>query len=125
MVYGIRGDDEARREWLDILTEMRRRGDAARRERPPTARSSTGWWRCTAVSSATRWPSWPSEPESFRHWNDGAWRQWYAAVWAEVAVLAELADRRERLDRARFIVGPQPDRVGDRRPGRRHRHRRH
>ena len=50
------------------------------------------------------------EPESFRHWqwHDGAWRQWYAAVWAEVAVLAELADRRQRLDRARFIVVHNP-----------------
>ena len=47
-------------------------------------------------------------PESFRHWHDGAWRQWYAAVWAEAAVLAELADRRDRLDRARFIVGHNP-----------------
>ena len=49
-------------------------------------------------------------PESFRHWqwHDGAWRQWYTALWAEAAVLAELADRRERLERARFIVGHNP-----------------
>jgi hypothetical protein len=47
-------------------------------------------------------------PESFRHWHDGAWRQWYAAVWAEVAVMTELRDRRQRLDRARLIVGHNP-----------------
>ena len=62
------------------------------------------------MSSATRWPGWPVAPESFGHWlwHDGAWRQWYTALWAEVAVLAELADRRERLERARFIVGHNP-----------------
>ena len=49
-----------------------------------------------------------SEPESFRHWTDAAWRHWYTAVWAEVAVLSELADRRQRLDRAKFIVGHNP-----------------
>ena len=49
-------------------------------------------------------------PQMFRHWqlHDGAWRQWYTALWAEAAVLAEQADRRERLDRARFIVSHNP-----------------
>jgi hypothetical protein len=43
------------------------------------------------------------------HWaHDAAWRQWYAALWAEAAVLAELADRGERLNSARFIVGHNP-----------------
>ena len=54
MVYGIRGDDEARLEWLDILTEMRRVVATRSATRPHTARSSTGWWRCTGVSSTTR-----------------------------------------------------------------------
>src|SRR5262245_65238510 len=47
-------------------------------------------------------------PQALRRWSDGAWRQWYAAVWAEAAVLAELSDRRERLEIARFTVGRNP-----------------
>jgi hypothetical protein len=47
-------------------------------------------------------------PQALRRWSDGAWRQWYAAVWAETAVLADLPDRRERLELARFVVGRNP-----------------
>ena len=48
------------------------------------------------------------EPESFKPWHDAAWRPWYTAVWAEAGVLAELPDRRDRLDRARFVVRENP-----------------
>ena len=48
------------------------------------------------------------DPESFKRWHDSAWRPWYAAVWAEAGVLAALPDRRDRLDRARFIVQANP-----------------
>ena len=75
---------------------------------PRTSSSSTGWWRCTGASSTTRWPGWPTLRSRSGTGHDGAWRQWYAAVWAEAAVLAELADRRDRLVRARFIVGHNP-----------------
>lgn len=47
-------------------------------------------------------------PSALRRWSDGAWRHWYAAVWAETAVLAELADRHARVEQARFIVGNNP-----------------
>ena len=69
-------------------------------------------------------------------WHDGAWRQWYTAVWAEAAVLAALPDRRPRLDRARFVpvrtgsprrssTEPTPSTRGHRRaPGRSRRPRR-
>ena len=56
MVYGIRGDDEARHEWLGILTEMRRAVARRSETMPHTCGSSTGWWRCTGESSTTRWP---------------------------------------------------------------------
>ena len=108
MVHGIRGDDEARRTWLDILTEMRRAV-------APLAEHKTAYiqvfdglvalHRGELDAALTRVAD---PPESFRRWHDGAWRQWYAAVWAETAVLAELADRRDRLVRARFIVGHNP-----------------
>ena len=108
MVHGIRGDDGARRTWLDIVTEMRRAV-------APIAGAKTAYiqvfdgvvalHRGELDTALTRMAD---PPESFRRWHDGAWRQWYAAVWAETAVLAELADRRDRLVRARFIVGHNP-----------------
>jgi predicted ATPase/DNA-binding CsgD family transcriptional regulator len=108
MVYGIRGDDEGRREWLGIATEMRR-------VVAPLVGDKTGYGEVFGgvvalhrgeLGDATTHLAAP--PESFRRWHDGAWRQWYAAAWAEVAVLAELPDRRERLDRARFITANNP-----------------
>ena len=110
MVHGIRGDDEARREWLGILTEMRRAVAAPSGETPAYIRvfDSLVALHRGELSDALTWLA--RTPESNRHWlwHDGAWRQWYAAVWVEVAVLARLADRRERLDRARFTVGHNP-----------------
>ncbi|MGH2402316.1 MAG: ATPase, partial [Candidatus Limnocylindria bacterium] len=111
MVYGIRGEDEARREWLDILTEMRRAVAAASMIVAPAYmpvldglvalhRGELGdaLVRLAEAPASRRW-----------HWaHDAAWRQWYAALWAEAAVLAELADRGERLEWARFIVGHNP-----------------
>ena len=108
MVHGIRGDDEARVEWLDIVTEMRR--VTAPLVGPTTAYTQVfdglvALHRGELDGALARVAD---PPESFRHWHDGAWRQWYAAVWAEVAVMTELPDRRQRLDRARLIVGHNP-----------------
>ena len=108
MVHGIRGDDEARRTWLDILTAMRRA------VAPLTGHKTAYIQVFDALVALHRGEldaaltHLAGPPESFRRWHDGAWRQWYAAVWAETAVLAELADRRGRLVRARFIVGHNP-----------------
>jgi len=108
MVYGIRGDDDARRTWLGIVTEMRR-------VVAPLAGDKTGYSEVfdglvalhrgeldQAVTVLT------DPPQSLKRWHDGAWRHWYAAIWAEAAVLAELGDRRSRLQRARSITAHNP-----------------
>jgi predicted ATPase/DNA-binding CsgD family transcriptional regulator len=108
MVHGIRGDDEDRNEFRDILTEMRR---AVASRVPDTPGYILAFDALAALhrgeigearARLTR------APESFRQWHDSAWRQWYTAVWAETAVLAELSDRRARLERARFVVLHNP-----------------
>jgi predicted ATPase len=107
MVHGIRGDDEARREWLDILTEMRQvvvllgRNTAYIEFFDAMVALHRG-----AVGDAVVALS--GAPESLRSWYDGAWRQWYTAVWAEAGVLAERADRQQRLARARLITAGNP-----------------
>jgi predicted ATPase/DNA-binding CsgD family transcriptional regulator len=111
MVYGIRGDDEARREWLGIVTEMRRAVAAAPLVATPAymqvfdglvalhqGELGAALARLAGAPASRRW-----------HWaHDAAWRQWYTALWAETAVLAELADRHERIEQARFIVSHNP-----------------
>jgi len=47
-------------------------------------------------------------PEHFRGWHNGMWRPWYAAVWAEAAVLADDAEAGERLLRARWATVGNP-----------------
>jgi hypothetical protein len=112
MVHGIRGENEARRAWLDILTEMRRAAVAA----APLAFTPAYVPVLDALVALHRGElddalvGLADAPASRRwHWaHDASWRPWYAALWVEAAVLAERADREERLEWARFIVGHNP-----------------
>jgi hypothetical protein len=47
-------------------------------------------------------------PEEFRAWYNGLWRPWYAAVWAEAAVLAGLPEAAVRIGRARRCAAGNP-----------------
>jgi hypothetical protein len=108
MVHGVRGDDEARLEWLDILTEMRR----------ATALEVGRSWgysefldalvalhRGEVDDAADRLAD---GPDSLRRWDNATWRQWYAAIWAEAGVLADRPDRHAQLERARVICARNP-----------------
>ena len=104
MVHGIRGDTELRREWLEISDEMRR-VTAPKRGREAIYRPAFDAMVALhhgEIGLALRHVA--AAPESFKPWHDSAWRPWYAAVWAEVGVLADLPARNSRLDRARFLV---------------------
>ncbi len=48
------------------------------------------------------------DPEEMRNWYTGEWRPWYAALWAEAAVLAGDPRAADRLARARPIAAPNP-----------------
>jgi hypothetical protein len=39
-------------------------------------------------------------PWEFRHWASGMWRPWYAALWAEAAVVTGHPEAAERIHRA-------------------------
>jgi predicted ATPase/DNA-binding CsgD family transcriptional regulator len=111
MVYGIRGESGARREWLDILTEMRRAVAAAPLVFTPAYMPVLdGLVALHRGELGDALVGLAGAPASRRwHWaHDASWRHWYAALWAEAAVLAELADRDEHLEWARFIVGHNP-----------------
>ena len=108
MVHGIRGDDEAHLEWLDITRAIRRVTEPLRGRETIYSPAFEGMVALHRgdVDSALKQVA--GAPESFKPWHDAAWRPWYTAVWAEAAVLAVLPDRRNRLDRARFITRENP-----------------
>ena len=47
-------------------------------------------------------------PEDFRDWYNGLWRPWYAALWAEAAVLAGDPAAAGRIGRARRCAAGNP-----------------
>jgi hypothetical protein len=108
MVHGIRGDEEAHLEWLDITRAMRRVTEPMRGRETIYSPAFEGIVALHRGDIDRALDRVGGAPESFKPWHDAAWRPWYTAVWAEAAVLARLPDRRSRLDRARFIVRENP-----------------
>ena len=47
-------------------------------------------------------------PEQFRGWFNGIWRPWYAAAWAEAAVVAGNQDAADRIRRAGLLTLGNP-----------------
>jgi hypothetical protein len=108
MVAGLQGDDEAAREWLEVYTRMDRASSET------TAAPSVYRPLFDAIVALHRGQldaalaAMAEGPESLVLWHNALWRQWYAAVWAEAAVLAGRDDAADRLDRARAIVVDNP-----------------
>ena len=108
MVYGIRGDEGARLEWLEVGAEMRRVTEHVRGRQTiysPAFDAMVALHRGEVEEALGHLAG---DPESFKPWHDCAWRPWYTAVWAEAGVLGALPDRRSRLDRARYLVRENP-----------------
>jgi predicted ATPase/DNA-binding CsgD family transcriptional regulator len=105
-VHGLRGDDRSRTRWLDIVDAIITPG------RPVNAHHSSEFFdamlllhrgqpdRAAAVMA--------TPPEELDQWYSGLWRPWYAALWAEAAVLSGREDAADRLDRARQMSTDNP-----------------
>ncbi|SDT71075.1 LuxR C-terminal-related transcriptional regulator [Jiangella sp. DSM 45060] len=99
-VHGAWGDAAAQAAWRDVEVGI---GSAERR--PHDQRSVESFFAALEALHLDR----PADavavlhrpPEEFRSWFELIWRPWYAALWAEAAVLAELPDAGERIARAR------------------------
>jgi predicted ATPase/DNA-binding CsgD family transcriptional regulator len=108
MVHGIRGEEEAHLEWLEITHEIRRVTEPMRGRETIYSPAFEGMVALHRGDIDGALAQVAGAPESYKPWHDSAWRPWYTAVWAESAVLAGLPDRRSRLERARFIVRENP-----------------
>ncbi|MEU5879158.1 LuxR C-terminal-related transcriptional regulator [Spirillospora sp. NPDC047279] len=105
-VHGLRGDDEARAAWLDIVDAVRTPG-----------RSLAELGYCEFFDALLLLHRGSPEhamemlaraPEQMKEWYNSAWRPWYGALWAEAAVLSGHEDAPGRLRRARVVAASNP-----------------
>jgi predicted ATPase len=105
-VCGLRGDDAGRGEWLTVV------GALATPGRPLSDIHHGEFFDALVLLHAGR----PADaatllatpPEDFREWYNGLWRPWYAALWAEAAVLAGDPAAAGRIGRARRCAAGNP-----------------
>jgi predicted ATPase/DNA-binding CsgD family transcriptional regulator len=107
-VHALRGDDEARAEWVDIALQMgvdKKRLAGCSTGYVPTFDAIVALHRGDAGDAVARLAE---DPRDFRRWYTGEWRPWYAALHAEAAVLAGLPDAAERTGHARALAAANP-----------------
>ena len=108
MVHGLRGDEEQRTEWRDRTIAI---GVTAERLESPLSGYGPTFDAIVELhvgdvdAAVARLAV---DPDRLRTWFSGEWRPWYAALWAEAAVLARRADAAERIERARLSVAANP-----------------
>jgi hypothetical protein len=105
-VHGLRGDDDARAAWLDIV-------DALATPGRPLSEIHFGEFFDALLLLHRGHPKralhlLDTPPEQLRAWHNGMWRPWYAALWAEAAVLTGHQDATARLHRARLATTENP-----------------
>jgi predicted ATPase/DNA-binding CsgD family transcriptional regulator len=104
MAFGLAGDDDGRATWLSIIDAL---GVSSERLAGYGA-TFDAILLLHRGSSDEAYDRLAAEPEDLRRWISGLWRQWYAALKAEAAVLIGQADAGERLVRARTITTDNP-----------------
>jgi predicted ATPase/DNA-binding CsgD family transcriptional regulator len=111
MVYGMRGDDERRAAWVRMTIDL---GIDPER----LAGCGLGWapvfdgmlalHRDDPAGAVRRLAADLDDLELRRRWSIGPWRPWYAALWAEAAVLDRHPDAAARIARSRHAVRDNP-----------------
>jgi hypothetical protein len=108
MIHGLRGDDAARAEWNDITVALGADVEflgSCGSGYAPTFEAIVSLHRGDAGAALARLAD---DPDEFTSWHNGEWRPWYAALWAEAAVLAGHESRGARIRHARPIAAPNP-----------------
>ncbi len=106
MVHGLRGDDDARAEWLAIVDEL---GVPAERQAGygPTFDAIVLLDRGHAARALARLAAEPDVPAPSK-WVTWIWLHWYVALRAEAAVLAADPRAGSQLAAARAVVAGNP-----------------
>ncbi|WP_066367533.1 ATP-binding protein [Herbidospora mongoliensis] len=105
-VHGLCGDDGARAAWLDIVDALATPGQ------PLSAIHFNEFFDALLLLHRGRGEAaldlLHTPPEHFRTWSSGMWRPWYAALWAEAAVVTGHPDARDRIRRAGLATADNP-----------------
>ncbi|HEY0374452.1 MAG TPA: LuxR C-terminal-related transcriptional regulator [Amnibacterium sp.] len=103
--FALLGDDASAAEWREIAVLLLTRPARPRDFEVSGLEALALLHRGDALAAVERMSS---EPEPIDSWYEAIWRPWYAAWWAEAAVLAGRDDAPSRIARARAIVPPNP-----------------
>jgi len=113
MVHGLLGDEKRRRQWLDVTSRL----VAHRPTQRPEGRVS-GWaptmdalvWldQGRPDLALDRLEADIDDDDVWGRWNTALWLPWYAALWAEAAVLGHHPEAAARLRRSRSAVQANP-----------------
>jgi predicted ATPase/DNA-binding CsgD family transcriptional regulator len=105
-LYGLRGETALRDSWLTVFEALALPG------RPEHDKCPSAYFDALVLlhldrpdEAVQRLTVSPAEPT---RWYDGIWRPWYAAAWAESAVLAGHADAADRIVVARPATADNP-----------------
>ncbi|MFC7531990.1 ATP-binding protein [Actinoplanes sp. GCM10030250] len=104
MIHGLRGDESARREWLDILDQL---GPSPGRTLSYGA-VFDGILLLDQGRPEQALERMAPEPDEVWKWVTWIWLHWYVALRAEASVLAGHASAAARLAEAREIVAGNP-----------------
>ncbi|WP_432936929.1 LuxR C-terminal-related transcriptional regulator [Kribbella sp. CA-253562] len=104
MVHGLRGDDDARREWQEVLDQL---GTSPDRTYGYGAVFDT-MLLLHQGRVAEALERIEPDPRQVWRWVTWIWHHWYVALRAEAAVLAGSPDAQDRLTEARTIVAGNP-----------------
>jgi hypothetical protein len=105
-VYGLRGDDATRAEWLEIVAAIVTPGRRVANTHFGEFFDAMLWLHRGLTETALHQLEMP--PEHFRDWHNGMWKPWYAGLWAEAAAVATHPDALARIERARVMTIDNP-----------------
>jgi predicted ATPase/DNA-binding CsgD family transcriptional regulator len=105
-VYGLRGDDAGRAEWLTMVKALITPGNTIRNYLYGEFFDALVLLHGGRPEEALTLLA--AQPEDFRDSYSGLWRPWYAALWAEAALLAGDQDAVGRVGRARRCAAGNP-----------------
>jgi hypothetical protein len=111
MVHGIRGDDDRREAWVRLTIDIGADHEQLTGFRlgwPAVYDGLLALHRNDVAAAMRRLAADVDAPELFLYVAAGGWRPWYAALWAEAAVLDHRSDAAVRIERSRQAARDNP-----------------
>jgi predicted ATPase/DNA-binding CsgD family transcriptional regulator len=111
MVHGMRGDDDRRAAWVRLTIDIGADTEQLTGFRlgwPPVFDGLLALHRNDAAAAMQRLSADIEVLGLFHHVGAGGWRPWYAALWAEAAVLDHHSDAAARVERSRHAARDNP-----------------